>query len=287
MNTSLAQLHSTERIKRKAKRVLSFVVKLAIGLFIMIPIFVMMSWSLRPDAELVKYGASLLPHTWTLEYYKWAFENLNLLRYILNSFIMYVIIFSGHVIFASMAAYAFVFFRFKGSAFVFGMVLVAQTIPGEVSVIANYITIQKMGLMDTFLGLTFPSLVSGMSIFIMRQFFLTVPRDLKEAAELDGCGDIRFLISILFPISVPTLAALGINDFIAVYNAWLWPLLVTNKDHMRTVQIGLARAMTGEVYDEYGRVLAAATVVIIPTLIVFIIGQEYLIRGMVSGSIKG
>ena len=287
MNTSLQKVQNKEHIRKQALLIAQFAIKVAIGLLILIPIFVMVSWSLRPDSELVKYGASLLPHEFTLEYYRWAFKNLNLMRYIMNSFIMYVIIFSSHVVFASMAAYAFVFFRFKGSGLIFGMVLVAQTIPSEVTIIANYITIQKMGLMDTFLGLTFPTLVSGMSIFIMRQFFLTVPKDLKEAAELDGCGDIRFLLSVLLPISIPTLAALGINDFITVYNAWLWPLLVTNKDSMRTVQIGLAKAMTGEVYDEYGRVLAAATVVIIPTLVVFVIGQEYLIRGMVSGSVKG
>ena len=89
------------------------------------------------------------------------------------------------------------------------------------------------------------------------------------------------------PISVPTYASLCIYDFIGVYNSWLWPLMVTNDDNMRTVQIGLARALNGDVYDEYGLVLAASTVAIIPTIIVFVIAQEYLIRGMVSGSVKG
>lgn len=285
-NTSIT-IKNIALVKKRTFEVSSFIMKTALGFVILLPIWVMLSWSLRPDAELVKYGASLFPKTWTLQYYEWSLENLNLLRYIFNSFVMFFIEFGSHVIFASIAAYAFVFFKFKGKSLIFGMILVAQVIPGEVNIITNYITIQKMGLIDTFLGLTFPSLVSGMSIFIMRQFFLTVPKELKEAAELDGCKDIRFLASILVPISIPTLSALGINDFIGVYNSWFWPLLVTNKDSMRTVQIGLAQSMTGDVYDEYGRMLAAAMVVILPTLIVFTIGQGYLIRGMVSGSVKG
>lgn len=288
-NTNELTLHSLNKARyvKIGREVLLFLLKVAIGLFFMIPIFVMMSWSLRPDYEIVKYGATLFPHEWTLQYYKWGFAHLNLLTYIRNSFIQFGITFAGHVFFACLAAYAFVFFDFKGKAFVFGIIVFAQGIPAEVNVIANYMTAQRLKLIDTFAGLCLPSVVSGMSIFMMRQHFLTVPKELKEASEIDGCGDIRFLVSILIPISIPSFASLGIYDFIHVYNAWLWPLLVTNKDKMRTVQIGLAKAMSGDVYDEYGRVLAAATIVIIPTVVIFIIGQEYLIRGMVSGSVKG
>ena len=286
-NNYLIKRPSQQYIKRRMKAFLSFLFKVAVGLIIIFPIFVMASWSLRLDAELVQYGATLFPKTWTLEYYEWAFKNLNLIRYIINSFIQFFIIFLGHVILSSLAAYAFVFFKFKGATLIFSMILVAQVIPGEVTIIANYITVQKLGLMDTFAGLTLPSLVSGMSIFMLRQYFLTIPKELKEASELDGCGDVRFLLKVLLPISIPTYASLAIYDFIGVYNSWFWPLLVTNTDDMRTIQIGLARAMSGDVYDEYGRVLAAATVAVIPTIIVFVIGQEYLIRGMVSGSVKG
>jgi len=275
------------RTNKIIRETLGYVIKIAIGLLFMIPIFVMMSWSLRPDAELVKYGASLLPHKWTFEYYAWCFQNLNLFRYIINSFIQYAFVFAGHVVFSIMAAYAFVFCDFKGKGLVFGMILAAQAIPGEVTIIANYMTVQRLKWIDTWFGLCLPSVVSGMSIFMMRQHFLTIPKEMKEASEIDGCGDIRFMIRILAPLSVPSLASLAIYDFIHVYNSWLWPLLVTNKDRMRTVQVGLAMAMTGEVYDEYGRVLAASTVVIIPTLLIFIVGQEYLIRGLVSGSVKG
>lgn len=286
-NTSLAVRKSAERTKRRMKTMLSFMFKVCLGIVMIFPIIIMISWSIRSDVELVKYGASLIPHDPTFRFYTWCFENLNLGRYIANSFIQFFIVFIGHVVTASLTAYALVFFKFKGAGLVFGMILAAQSIPGDVNVVANYITIQRLSLTDTYLGLTITSIVGGMAIFMMRQFYLTVPRELKEASEIDGCGDIRFLMRILMPISVPTYASLCIYDFIGVYNSWLWPLMVTNKDEMRTVQIGLARALNGDVYDEYALVLAASTVAIIPTIIVFVIAQEYLIRGMVSGSVKG
>lgn len=286
-NTSLTVRRSKEYAQRRMKQVLKLVFKIALGLVMLFPILIMISWSIRSDAELVLYGASLIPRNPTLSYYAWCLQNLNLDRYILNSFIQFFIVFIGHVITASLTAYALVFFKFKGAGIVFGMILMAQSIPGDVNVVANYITIQRLSLTDTYLGLTITSIVGGMAIFMMRQFYLTVPKEMKEASEIDGCGDIRFLMRILMPISVPTYASLCIYDFIGVYNSWLWPLMVTNKDEMRTVQIGLARALNGDVYDEFALVLAASTVAIIPTIIVFVIAQEYLIRGMVSGSVKG
>ena len=286
-NTSLTVRKSKEYAARRLKRILKLVFKIALGLVMIFPIMIMISWSIRSDAELVLYGASLIPRNPTLSFYAWCFQNLNLDRYILNSFIQFFLVFIGHVVTASLTAYALVFFKFKGAGLVFGMILAAQSIPGDVNVVANYITIQRLSLTDTYLGLTITSIVGGMAIFMMRQFYLTVPKEMKEASEIDGCGDIRFLMRILMPISVPTYASLCIYDFIGVYNSWLWPLMVTNKDEMRTVQIGLARALNGDVYDEFALVLAASTVAIIPTIIVFVVAQEYLIRGMVSGSVKG
>ena len=286
-NTSLTVRKSKEYAKRRLKKILKLVFKIALGIVMIFPIMIMISWSIRSDAELVLYGASLIPRNPTLSFYTWCFQNLNLDRYILNSFIQFFIVFIGHVVTASLTAYALVFFKFKGAGLVFGMILAAQSIPGDVNVVANYITIQRLSLTDTYLGLTITSIVGGMAIFMMRQYYLTVPKEMKEASEIDGCGDIRFLMRILMPISVPTYASLCIYDFIGVYNSWLWPLMVTNKDEMRTVQIGLARALNGDVYDEFALVLAASTVAIIPTIIVFVVAQEYLIRGMVSGSVKG
>jgi sn-glycerol 3-phosphate transport system permease protein len=125
-----------------------------------------------------------------------------------------------------------------------------------------------------------------MGIFLMRQFFLTIPRDIHEAALIDGCRDLRFLFFIVMPISKPALASLGVYTFINVYNQYLWPLLVTNTDRMRTVQVGIGFLKSEEAVN-YGIVLAGAVVVLIPAAAVFIIGQRYLVRGMTEGAVKG
>jgi sn-glycerol 3-phosphate transport system permease protein len=125
-----------------------------------------------------------------------------------------------------------------------------------------------------------------MGIFLMRQFFLTIPRELHEAAIIDGCRDLRFLLKIVLPISQPAIASLGVYIFIQTYNQFLWPLLVTNSNRMRTVQIGMSILKEAEAVD-YGIVLAGAVLILIPSVLVFVIGQEYLVKGMTAGAVKG
>ena len=144
-------------------------------------------------------------------------------------------------------------------------------------IITNYVTVQHMGLVNTYAGLFITSLISGTSIFMMRQYY-AVAKDFKEAATLDGCGDIGFFLRIAMPLSVSTISALAIYQFIRIYNAFFWPLLVTNKDIWRTVQIGVAYLVYGDV-EEYGKVIAAAMVAMAPAVITFILGQDYIVKG--------
>ena len=159
-------------------------------------------------------------------------------------------------------------------------------IPGEVVVITNFVTVQNLGLTNTYLGLIITSLVGGTSIFMMRQYFLTLSKDFKEAATLDGCGDIGFLFRIALPLSLPTLSSLAVYLFVSIYNAYFWPLLVTTKSTMRTVQVGVAQLVAGDVVD-YSQILASAMIAIIPTVIAYIFGQDYIIKGMTAGGVKG
>ena len=125
-----------------------------------------------------------------------------------------------------------------------------------------------------------------MGIFLLRQFYLTLPRELKEAADIDGCSNMGFFFRIALPLSVPSLASLAIYEFIHIYNRYFWPLLVTNRDQMRTVQIGMAMLQEGE-SGKTTHILAGAALCIVPAVIVFIIGQKYLVKGMTSGAVKG
>lgn len=166
------------------------------------------------------------------------------------------------LIFCSLAAYALTFFQFRGKGFLFTAILVTMMIPGDVVIITNYIQIQQWGLTDTHLGMALPYLIGGMGIFLMRQFYLALP------------------------LSIPSLSSLAIYEFISIYNRYFWPLLVTNTDAMRTVQIGMAMLDGGE-SGKTTHVLAGAALCIIPAVIVFIIGQKYLIKGMTAGAVKG
>ena len=156
--------------------------------------------------------------------------------------------------------------------------------PGRV--ITNYTTIQSLHLTNTYAGLVVTSLISGTSIFLMRQFFMTIPKDYKEAAVLDGCGEMRFLFHIILPMSKPTISSMAVYLFVQIYNQFFWPLLVTNTEKMRTIQIGISMLVTGDVVN-YGHILAGAVIAIIPAMMIYIIGQDYMIRGMTSGGVKG
>ena len=209
-----------------------------------------------------------------------------LLHYLKNSVIVCFFAILGQVIFSSLAAYAFVFFDFRFKKTLWTLVLMTMMIPGEVVVITNYVTIQNWGLINTFLGLIITNLISGTAIFMMRQYYLTLPRDFKEAATIDGCGDMGFLFRVATPLSIPTISALAIYLFVSIYNAFFWPLLVTNKDAMRTVQIGISFLVTSDIIS-YGQILAGAVVAIVPSVIAYVFGQDYIIKGMTAGGVKG
>jgi len=159
-------------------------------------------------------------------------------------------------------------------------------IPSESTILANYLTIAKLGWTDTYTGLIVPFLVSAMGIFLIRQFYLTVPKELKEASKLDGCSNFKFFVKILLPISKPVIASLGVYTFLNTWNLYMWPLLVTNSPENRTVQIGISMLQFSDNQD-LGMVFAGVIMIILPSIVIFIIGQKQLIKGITSGAVKG
>ena len=158
-------------------------------------------------------------------------------------------------------------------------------IPSEVCIICNFMTVRDMGLMNTILGLTITSLVNCHSIFMLRQSFLTLPRSLREATLLDGCGDFRYLLQFVAPLSVPTICSLAITSFIAMFNSYLWPLLISRSTDKYTIQIGMALLIDQEV-PKYGRSMAGAVLCMTVPIIIFIVFQSYMIKGMTNGAVK-
>ena len=217
--------------------------------------------------------------------YALAWKSAPFARYYLNTAFVATATTVLEVIIASMAAYAFSFMRFPARNAVFGLFLATMMIPGEVLLVPNFITVTKLGWIDTYYALIVPWIVSVFAIFLIRQHFLTLPSELRDAAYLDGCSHWRFLWTIVAPLSKPVIVTGALLKFVGSWNAFLWVLIVTNKDQYRTLPVGLQN-FSSEVGTVYNQLMAAATFSILPILILFLFTQKYFIRGIARTGIK-
>ena len=275
--------------KKAAKYWAGYAVKIIIGCLICAPLLVCFCSAVKTEAEVVNslgWQALIPPATPTIENFVAVLSRVPMHKFLLNTLIQCATVIVSQVIFCSLAAYALTYFEFKGKNLLFTFILTTMMIPGDVVIIANYIQIQKWNLTNTHIGMALPMLIGGMGIFLMRQYYLTLPRDLREAADIDGCGDLGFFFRIALPLSVPSLAALSIREFITVYNRYFWPLLVTNTENMRTVQLAVATLKDAE-FNSTAQDMACAACCIVPIVLVFVIGHKYIVKGMTAGAVKG
>ena len=275
--------------KKAAKYWAGYAVKIIIGCLICAPLLVCFCSAVKTEAEVVNslgWQALIPPATPTIENFVAVLSRVPMHKFLLNTLIQCATVIVSQVIFCSLAAYALTYFEFKGRNLLFTFILTTMMIPGDVVIIANYIQIQKWNLTNTHLGMALPMLIGGMGIFLMRQYYLTLPRDLREAADIDGCGDLGFFFRIALPLSVPSLAALSIREFITVYNRYFWPLLVTNTENMRTIQLAVATLKDAE-FNSTAQDMACAACCIVPIVLVFVIGHKYIVKGMTAGAVKG
>jgi ABC-type glycerol-3-phosphate transport system permease component len=211
----------------------------------------------------------------------------NLGRWIINSFVVSIAVTVGQVATSALAAYALATLDFPGKNLFFIIFLATLMIPWEATVIPNYLTIARdLHWKDSYQGLIVPFLATGFGIFLLRQYFMTIPRDLYEAAVIDGCGRTRYLWSILLPLSRPALGTLAVYAFLNTYNQYYWPLLITDSTQWRTTQIGITAFRQTEV-QVYNLQMAGTLIVMVPTLVLLIIGQRQLVRGLTAGALKG
>lgn len=257
-----------------------------LGLVIICPIFYALLISFMPANQILKRPPTFIPKQWILSNYKMAVTSTTLGRFMINSLILALVSSLMRVIISSMAAYGLSFYKFKGKNLIFMLIMGTMMIPGDVVLVSNYQTVAKLGLINTYLGMMIIFFCNATNIFLMRQYFLTFSLTLKEAAVIDGCSNLRFFIRILMPLSTPVITTVFISSFISVWNQYLWPMLVTNENSMRTVQVGVTMLNfpDGVVY---GPVMAASILVLLPTLLVFIIFQKKIVGGIMGGSVKG
>ena len=259
---------------------------LALALLLVSPLLYCLSVSFMTEPELMNFPPRLLPSALSFENYRAALQMAPILQFLLNSLIVAVACTAGQLITGALAGYAFAMHEFPGKRVLFLLMLATMMIPGQAIIISNYLTVAGLGMIDTYQALIIPNLTSAFCVFNMRQAFLSIPTELKESAELDGCSSPVFLVCIGLPLVLPSLGSLGIYTFLSVWNQYLWPLLVTNKPATRTVQIGIGMLQDADA-NAYGPIMAGVVMVLIPSIIVFILGQRTLIQGLTAGAVKG
>jgi sn-glycerol 3-phosphate transport system permease protein len=257
-----------------------------VAIIVIFPLWSAFTISMLSEAEVASYPPHLAPTSLQLTNYVRAMEQAPLVRYLFNSVFQSTLVMVGQLVTASLAAYAFAFIDFKGRNILFLVFLSTLMIPWEATIIPNYLLVRSLGWTDTFMGLTVPFMATAFGTFLLRQFFLTIPRELQDAATIDGAGSLRFLTAIVLPLARPALGTLAVYSFLQTYNQYLWPLLITNDQQMRTVQIGIALLQDEERFM-FNIVMAGVVLVLLPTFALFIVGNRQLIRGLTAGAVKG
>jgi sn-glycerol 3-phosphate transport system permease protein len=273
------------RVGVLVRTVLLYGILSVVALLVLLPLLFAFSLSLQGPT----LSPTLLPDFGKLDWSSFSkvfSEEPNLTRWIVNSFVVALAVTLGQLITSALAAYALANINFPGKIFFFFFFLGTLMIPWESTIIPNYLAVTRLGWKDSYQGLIAPFLAGGFGIFLLRQYFLTLPRDLYEAAVLDGCGHARYLWSILLPLSRPALATLAVYTFLNTWNQYYWPLLIVDSPEWRTTQIGITAFRSSEV-TVYNLQMASTLIVMLPTLILLVLGQRQLVRGLTAGALKG
>lgn len=273
----------------KAGRAALHLAMAAAGLAFVAPVAWMLVMSFMPEAEIFQP----IPHWWPkdptwsnyLELLKRA-EEAPVLRWFFNSALVALTGTFTYLLLSSMAAYAFARLDFPGRNVLFFVVLATLVIPGQVTIIPVFLILQKLGWFNTYYALIVPGLSGVFGVFLLRQFFLTIPKELEEAAVIDGCTRAAIYRRIILPLGKPALATLGIFSFLGAWNDFMLPLIAVNENEMRTLPVGLM-IFLGRYTMQYGLVMAAAAVATIPVVVMFLIFQRHIVRGVVLTGLKG
>jgi len=277
-----------------------YLLLLAGALIMAAPFLWMVSTSLKPASEIFRMPVRLLPSHVAWSNYSLAVAQANLGRLSINSAVVAISTTTLQVLLGSMAAYAFARLQFPGREVLFLIILMTQMIPFQIAIVPLFIIIRHMplvggndwlgqggiGLVNSLGGVAVPNLVSAFGIFLLRQFFLTLPVQLEDAARIDGCGEFGIYWRIVLPLSLPGVTVLALFSFVDSWNSFLWPLVVLNKEALYTVQLGLS-VFRSQYQTQWHLLMAASTLITVPIVVVFTTGQHYFVRGITMSGIKG
>ncbi|MCD7879546.1 MAG: carbohydrate ABC transporter permease [Candidatus Gastranaerophilales bacterium] len=257
------------------------------ALSMLIPFVYMFSLSFMTDKQIFSGGVTIIPNPFTFENYKYTVTNSDIFRYFYNSMFVAAATTAGQVIISAMAGYAFARFEFKNKEILFLLILVSMMIPPQVNIVPLFFIMKQFHWIDTYQSLIIPGLFGGFGVFMMRQWFKSMPKDMEASAEIDGCSKFEVFYKIALPLAMPALSTLAIFTFITTWNSFMWPLIVTNSDCMRTLPLALAnfKGSFREITD-WGALAAFSVICCIPVIIVFLVGRKYFINDILNGGIK-
>ena len=242
--------------------------------------FVMSTQSME---EVIQKPQKLLPSSHLLENYAKIWNRINMGRLLINSAIVAIAVSVGKIIISIISAFAIVYFDFRGKQIAFWMIFITLMLPVPVRIISTYEVVSNLGWVDSYAGLTIPLIASATATFLFRQFYLTIPDELADAAKIDGSGPLRFFWSILLPNSGANMAALFVVMFIYGWNQYLWPLMVTSSDKMRVVVTGIASSIpSGSQLPEWHLLMAAAMMAVLPPILIVILMQRWFVHGLIE-----
>ncbi|HEV8229422.1 MAG TPA: carbohydrate ABC transporter permease [Candidatus Limnocylindria bacterium] len=269
------------------------------GLVVAYPFYFMVTTAFKDFFEAVQTPPTFFPSSLHPENYAEAWARQPWARYFANTIFIAVVSVVGEVVIAVLAAYAFAQMKFRGKNVIFAIFLATYMMPGEATLIPNFVMMSKappgvnpffpiprLNLYDTYAAQILPFLASAVSIFLLRQQFLGIPKELRDAATIDGAGNLRFLWSVALPISVPALVTVAILSFYASWNAFQWPFIVTSSQDIRPIQVGL-NAFRAEAGSQYHLLMAAASFVVAPIVLLYLVGQRFLVQGVARTGIRG
>ena len=275
------------RVMKNWRVIVGYIILILIAISMLYPFFAMLNLSFVQNDAIFSQAGKVFYSGLTLDNYKNVFQEIPLSRYFFNSLVVAVITTIGQVLFASLAGYAFARMKFPFKNAIFLIVLITMLVPPQVNIIPLFFLMREMHLIDTYQALILPGLFGGFGIFMMRQYFLGLPKDLEESAKIDGCNLFQMFFKIALPLALPTVATLALFTFVTTWNSFMWPLIVTNSEGMRTLPVGLAifKGSFREI-TLWGELLACSVICTIPVIIVFLLGKRYFINDILQGGVK-
>ena len=271
----------------KGYKIFSYIILIITALSMLVPFLWAVSASFQGESQIFSGGINFIPKPFVSTNYTNVTTTLPVGRYFFNSLFVAGVTTVFQVAVAALAGFAFAKLKFKFKEPIFILVLITMMVPPQVNIIPLFFVMRELGWINTYLGLIIPGIFGAFGIFMMRQWFVSMPDSLIESAKIDGCSYFKIFYKIALPLAIPAIATLAIFSFVSNYNAFMWPLIMTNDDALRTIPVALA-AFKGSFRDtiEWGQLLSCSVMALIPVFAVFFAGKKYFITDILSGGLK-